>query len=70
MLHGTVPNCTVIFQGTVPNELSVVPDKPLRVSFGNIAVTPNDRLEQSQVLGIHGGRVHMYNTQPMFTGNY
>merc|ERR1719374_115078 len=38
-----------IATGTVPSDLGVVPDQPLRVSFGNIDVTPNDRLEQSQM---------------------
>jgi len=35
--------------GTVPNELSKVPDKPMKVRFGDIEVTPNKRMEQSQM---------------------
>merc|ERR1719495_2940090 len=35
--------------GTVPNELNRVPDKPMKVRFGDIEVTPNKRMEQSQM---------------------
>jgi len=35
--------------GTVPDKLSRVPEQPLVVSFGTVQVTPNIRLEQSQL---------------------